>query len=362
MSASVFEQMEVRAHEQVVFCHEASCGLTAIIAIHDTTLGPALGGARLYNYASEADALTDALRLSKAMTYKAAVAGLGLGGGKAVILAKPQDKTEALMRAFGRFVDTLGGRYITAEDVNTSVEDMEIVLAETPHVSGLSVFRGGSGDPSPVTAFGVLIGLRTATKIALGTENLRGKTVGIQGLGKVGYHLAKYLVEEGAVVIATDINPKACDRARDDLGVEICTPDEVLGIKCDILAPCALGGAIGDDTIDKLRCKVIAGAANNQLAEDRHGLELDERGIAYAPDFVINAGGLINVYCELDGYNRDRAMRLCKQIGQSVEGVFQIAKEDGVGNARAARRLAIRRIEALRNLRRLKPRPVGRSR
>lgn len=349
----VFESMSRLGHEQVLFCHEESAGLKAIIAIHDTTLGPALGGARLYPYKSEEDALLDALRLAEGMTYKAAVAGLGLGGGKSVIIGDPKDKTEALMRAFGRFVDSLGGRYITAEDVNTSVEDMEMVLAETKHVCGLSVFRGGSGDPSPVTAYGVLQGLKSTARLAFGTDDLQGRTAAVQGLGKVGYHLSRYLIEEGATVVGADVNAERVEEAKRDLKIDTVSVDEILEIDCDIAAPCALGAVINDDSIDKLKCKAVAGAANNQLAEPRHGKALHERGIHYAPDFVINAGGLINVYCELDGYNRDRAMRMCNAIGQSVAKIFEIAQEEDIPSSDAAVRMARRRIEAVRRLRQL---------
>ncbi|MHC4830875.1 MAG: Glu/Leu/Phe/Val dehydrogenase dimerization domain-containing protein, partial [Planctomycetota bacterium] len=343
-------------HEQVVFCHEESVGLRAIIAIHDTTLGPSLGGARLRPYASDEEALRDALRLSEAMTYKAAVAGLGLGGGKAVIIADPKQKSEALLRAFGRFVKTLGGRYITAEDVNTSVEDMEMVLSETKHVCGLSVFRGGSGDPSPVTAYGVLVGLKATVEEAFGSDDLRGKRVAVQGLGKVGFHLAKHLVEEGADVVACDIREERAQQARDELSVEIVSHKEILEVDCDIVAPCALGAALNDDTIPRLRCKVVAGAANNQLAERRHAADLEERGILYAPDYVINSGGLINVYCELDGYNRDRALRLCNQIGHSLKLVYEIAKQEGISTDKAANLMARRRIDSVRRLRRFSSR------
>ncbi|MHC4391832.1 MAG: Glu/Leu/Phe/Val dehydrogenase dimerization domain-containing protein [Planctomycetota bacterium] len=352
----IFEPMAHRGHEQVVFCHEESIGLRAIIAIHDTTLGPSLGGARLRPYASDEEALRDALRLSEAMTYKAAVAGLGLGGGKAVIIADPKQKSEALLRAFGRFVNTLGGRYITAEDVNTSVEDMEMVLSETKHVCGLSVFRGGSGDPSPVTAYGVLVGLKATAEEAFGSDDLRGKRVAVQGLGKVGYHLAKHLVEEGADVVACDIREERAQQARNELSVEIVSHEDLLEVDCDIVAPCALGAALNDDTIPRLRCKVVAGAANNQLAETRHAADLEDRGILYAPDYVINSGGLINVYCELDGYNRDRALRLCNQIGHSLKLVYAIAKQEGINTDKAANLMARRRIDSVRRLRRFSSR------
>jgi len=350
----VFAPIIERKHEQVCFCYEESAGLRCIIAIHDTTLGPALGGVRIWNYATEEDAFMDALRLSKAMTYKAAVAGLGLGGGKAVILCDPKQKTEALMRAFGRFVDTLGGRYITAEDVNSSVEDMEYVLAETKHVCGIPVSRGGSGDPSPLTGFGVWHGIKATCEVAFGTNELNGVRVAVQGLGKVGFFLCKHLKADGAHVIGSDIDPERCEHAQKELGIELCGPQDIIEQDCDVLAPCALGGVINDKSLPKLRCKVVAGGANNQLAEERHGAALEERGILYAPDYVINAGGLINVYCEIDGYNQDRALRMCTTIRQSLKTVYQIAKAEKITTAEAAKRMAIRRIESIRKLRRLR--------
>ena len=350
----VFARMERRDHEQVVFCFERSAGLKAIIAIHDTTLGPSLGGARMYNYASEDAALTDVLRLSRGMTYKASVAGLNLGGGKAVILGDPKvEKDEALLRAFGRFVNTLGGRYITAEDVGTSVRDMEYVLAETKHVTGISLAHGGSGDPSPVTAYGVWRGIQATVKYKLQRNDLTGVRFAVQGLGKVGYSLAKHLCESGAQVLACDIDEARSKAVAEELPIEVVSPSEILGAECDVLCPCAMGGVINDDTIEKLRCKIIAGAANNQIAEKRHGKVLEDMGILYAPDFVLNAGGLINVYCEKDGYNRERAIRMCNQIGSKLLSVFDIATQESMTTYEAAIVLAKRRIEAVRNLRRL---------
>jgi leucine dehydrogenase len=354
-TVQVFEQMMRRSHEQVVFCNEESAGLRAIIAIHDTTLGPSLGGARIYPYASEEEALVDALRLSKGMTYKASVAGLNLGGGKAVIIADPRkDKTEVLLRAFGRFVDTLGGRYITAEDVGTSVQDMEYVLAETRHVVGISVTQGGSGDPSPVTAYGVWRGIQAAALAKLERSSLDGLRVAIQGLGKVGYYLARHLVESGAAVIGCDIDQERTQEIAAELGIETVPPDQIFDVDCDVFSPCAMGGVINDETIEKLSCSVIAGAANNQIGEERHGRVLEERGILYAPDFVINAGGLINVYVEMDGYNRDRALRMCDTIYDKLIEVFRIARSDDAMTTHDAAQLAARRrIESVRRLRRL---------
>jgi leucine dehydrogenase len=288
------------------------------------------------------------------MTYKASVAGLNLGGGKAVIMGDPKSgKSEALFRAFGRFVDSLGGRYITAEDVGTSVQDMEWIATETKYVTGVALARGGSGDPSPVTAYGIYKGIKAAVKVKTGSKDLEGLTVAIQGLGKVGYHLADYVRKEKAKVFGCDIDKEKARRAAEDLGVEVVSPEEIFDVDCDVFSPCALGGALNDRTVPKLRCKIVAGGANNQLAEERHGDELERRGILYAPDFVINAGGLINVYCEIDGYSRERAMRMAEQICPNLLKVFAIAKEERIPAYKAAERLAERRIESVRRLRRL---------
>ena len=349
---ALFDRMRDLRHEQVAFCYEESCGLKAIIAIHDTTLGPALGGVRMWNYASEEEALTDCLRLSRGMTYKAAAAGLNLGGGKAVIIGDAKkEKSEALFRAFGRFVESLGGRYITAEDVNTGVNDMEYVAAETKYVTGVSTWRGGSGDPSPTTSYGVFKGIQACAKHKMGSKSLAGLTIAVQGLGKVGYFLAKHLVEEKAKVLACDLDKERGMRAAEELGITLVSPEEIFDVDCDILAPCALGGVINDKTLPKLRCKIVAGGANNQLAEERHGHELEKKGILYAPDFVINSGGLINVYCEIDGYNRDRAMRMADEICPTLLRVFELAKEERIPTFVAAERLAERRIAGVRNMR-----------
>ena len=351
---NLFQRIEQEGHEQVVFCHEPTSGLRAIIAIHDTTLGPALGGCRMWDYRSDYEALEDVLRLSKGMTYKAATAGLNLGGGKAVIIGDYKtQKSEALFRAFGRFVDACGGRYITAEDVGTSVQDMEFVAAETKYVTGVSLARGGSGDPSPVTAFGIYKGIKACVKEKLQRSDLAGLRFAVQGLGKVGFYLSKHLVEEKAKVFGCDIDREKAKKAEAELKVELVSPEEIFDVDCEILAPCALGGVINDATLPRLKCKIVAGGANNQLAEDRHGDELDRRGILYAPDFVINAGGLINVYCEIEGYNHERAMSMAEQIGTKLHLVFEIARQEHIPTYRAADRLAERRIEAVRRLKRL---------
>ncbi|MBI2567279.1 MAG: Glu/Leu/Phe/Val dehydrogenase [Candidatus Schekmanbacteria bacterium] len=343
--------MEKHGHEQVVFCVNEDAGLRAIIAIHDTTLGPALGGTRMWPYQSEEEALRDALRLARGMAYKAAAAGLNLGGGKAVIVGDPKkDKSEALFRAYGRFVDTLGGRYITAEDVGTDVNDMEYIRMETRHVVGISKTMQGSGDPSPVTAHGVIQGLRACAEERLHRDNLNGVSIAIQGLGKVGYYLCKFLSEEGVRIFGCDLDAENSERARQEFGVEVVAPEAIIDVQVDIFCPAALGGIVNDETMDRFRCQVIAGPANNQLAEDRHGDELARRGILYAPDYVINAGGLINVYVELEGYNRERAMVMTRGIYYNLKRVFAIARGQAIGTHIAADRMAEERIAAVRNV------------
>jgi leucine dehydrogenase len=349
----LFHQMKGMGHERVLFCSNPDVGLQAIIAVHSTILGPGLGGVRMWPYANMDEALTDVLRLSRGMTYKAAAAGLNLGGGKAVIVGDPKkDKGEALFRSFGRFVDSLGGIYITAEDVGTDMEDMELILTETRWVTGVSPAQGGGGDPSPVTASGVLQGMKAAVRWHFGDASLAGRTVAIQGLGSVGYHLATYLKEEGARIFGADIDPEVTEQAHRELGVEIVPPGEILGVECDVLAPCALGAVLNDRTIPALRCKIVAGAANNQLAEEeRDGNALAERGILYAPDFVINAGGLINVYNELmPRYNRQRALRMTRGIYLNMTRVFQIAREESIPTSLAAERVAEERIRKMQGM------------
>jgi leucine dehydrogenase len=349
----IFELMEKYGHEQLVFCYDKTSGLKAIIGIHDTTLGPALGGCRMWNYEKEEDAVMDVLRLSRGMSYKNAAMGLNLGGGKAVIWGNAKtDKSEELFRAFGKFVQSLGGRYITAEDVGTTVADMNYVLMETEHVVG----RGDvSGDPSPVTAFGVYRGMKAAAKFAFGSESLKGKVVAVQGLGKVGYHLCEHLHDEGAKLIVTDINPESVDRAVKEFGATAVAPEEIYGVECDIYAPCALGATINDETIPQFKCKVIAGAANNQLKEPRHADILKEKGILYAPDYVINGGGVINVAEEFNpsGYNRDRAYARVATIYDKLMKIFQIAQEQGISTARAADLMAEQRIAKIHQLNRM---------
>ncbi len=348
-----FELLEKHGeHEQLVFCHDKDSGLRAIIAIHNTTLGPALGGTRMWPYKNEEDALIDVLRLSKGMTYKASAAGLNLGGGKAVIIGDPKKhKSEALFRNFGAFVNSLNGKYITAEDVGTTVHDMAYVFMETPYVTGIPVSFGGSGDPSPFTAHGVLMGIKAAVKDKLNSDSLKGLRVAVQGLGNVGYHLVEYLVKEGAVVSVADIDKEKVKQTTAKFNVSATDPETVVTSECDVFAPCALGAVINDQTISKLKCKIVAGGANNQLAEERHGDALLELGILYAPDYVINAGGLMNVFVELEGYSRERAFEKTKQVYDNLMQVFQISRDENIATQRAADRLAEKRIHSIGSLR-----------
>lgn len=342
----VFEMLKKHSHEQVVYCSEPEIGLKAIIAIHDTTLGPSLGGCRFYDYKSEAEALKDVLRLSRGMTYKASIAGLNLGGGKAVIIGDSKKlKSEHLFRAFGRFVEGLGGRYITAEDMNTTVRDMEWVRMETRSVTGISKALGGSGDPSPVTAFGTFVGIKAALKWRHDSEDLDGIKVGVQGVGHVGYYLCKNLHEAGAQLFVTDVNQKAVDTVVEEFGAVQLKNDDIYGYDLDVFAPCAMGAILDDETIPRLKAKVIAGAANNQLAvSNKHGGELKKRGILYAPDYAINAGGLINVANELEGYNQERALQLAEGIYDKLMEIFQLSDDQDLPTNFASDQLAEERI------------------
>lgn len=349
-------------HEEVIFCHDKNVGLKAIIAIHNTALGPALGGTRMWNYKNEEEALVDVLRLSKGMTYKASAAGLNLGGGKAVIIGDPKtQKSEGLFRAFGQFVNSLNGKYITAEDVGTSVQDMEYIYMETPFVTGIPKDFGGSGDPSPYTAHGVLMGIKAAAKEKFGADSLKGIRVAVQGMGNVGSNLVKFLHEEGAETIIADIDQARTAKIATQFGSKAVSPDEILFQECDILAPCALGAIVNDQTISKFKTKVIAGGANNVLAEGRHGDQLKEMGILYAPDYVINAGGLMNVFVELEGYTPDRAFEKTKRIYDNMLKVFEIAKRDNISTHIAADRLAEERIKTVGRLRQRHPGKSNRS-
>lgn len=341
----IFKYMQKYDFEQVVFCQDEASGLKAVIAIHDTTLGPALGGARMWTYASEEEAIEDALRLARGMTYKNAAAGLNLGGGKTVIIGDPfKDKNDEMFRALGRFIQGLNGRYITAEDVGTTVADMDLIHEETDYVTGISPAFGSSGNPSPITAYGVYLGMKAASKEAFGTDSLNGKTIAVQGLGNVAYTLCEYLHNEGAKLVVTDINQVAIERVVNNFGATAVAPNDIYEQDVDIFSPCALGAIINDETIPKLKAKVIAGSANNQLAESKHGKALHEMGIVYAPDYVINAGGVINVADELYGYNRERAMKRVETIYSSLEKIFAISKEQDIPTYLAANRLAEERI------------------
>lgn len=339
----IFDYLEKYNCEQLVFCRDGDTGLKAIISINDTTLGPAVGGTRIWNYDSEEEAMIDVLRLAQGMTYKNAAAGLNLGGGKTVIIGDPEEvKSEELFRVFGRYVEGLNGRYITAEDMNTTPQDMAYVNDETDHVVGL---EGKSGDPSPVTAFGVFKGIQAAVDEVFGSEDLNGKVVAVQGLGAVGYDLCRYLHEAGAKLFVTDIKKSVIQRAVEEFDAVAVDPDAIYEVECDVFAPSAMGAIINDFTIDKLRCKIVAGSANNQLAEEKHGEILKDKGILYVPDFVINSGGVMNVYEEMKGYNKDRAMARASTIYDSVKQIFAISKEEDIPTNTAAIRMAQNRIE-----------------
>ncbi|MFD2630776.1 branched-chain amino acid dehydrogenase [Oceanobacillus kapialis] len=348
----IFTHMEKYDYEQLVFCQDKSSGLKAIIAIHDTTLGPALGGTRMWTYQSEDEAIEDALRLARGMTYKNAAAGLNLGGGKTVIIGDPKtDKNPEMFRAFGRYIQGLNGRYITAEDVGTTVHDMDLIHLETDFVTGISPESGSSGNPSPVTAYGVYKGMKAAAMEAYGTDSLEGKTVAIQGVGNVAYALCEFLHKEGAKLIVTDINKQSVERAVEAFGATAVDPDDIYDVECEIYAPCALGATVNDDTINRIKAKIIAGSANNQLKSPKHGDIIHEKGIVYAPDYVINSGGVINVADELVGYNQQRAMKKVETIYDSLIRVFEISKRDNIPTYVAADRMAEERIEAKRNSR-----------
>ena len=350
----VFERTDALDHEQVVFCRDGESGLRAIIAIHDTTLGPALGGCRMWPFESEEEALEDVRRLSRGMTQKAAVAGLDLGGGKTVIIGDPRkDKSENLFRALGRFIEGLGGRYITAEDVGTSLEDMALIHRETEHVRGCSQGEGGSGDPSPVTAYGVFRGLQACVHRGLGQDDLQGLRVAIQGAGHVGYYLAKELARAGCSLVVSDIDEAKVRRVQEECGAEPVPIDAIYDQECDVFAPCALGGSLNADTIPTLRCKVVAGAANNQLADEEAGQMLVDRGILYGPDYVLNAGGLINVAHEGHHYNRQMVLELADRIYATTLRVFEISDEEGIRPEIAAGRVAEQRVRAAAGLRRI---------
>ena len=357
MDSAMFEILDTSGHEQVVFCHHRDSGLRAIIALHSTVLGPALGGVRMRAYASEAEALNDVLRLSRTMTYKNALAGLNVGGGKAVILGDPNtEKSEVLFRAFGRFVETLGGRYIAAEDVGTHVDDMEQVYLETASVTGVLPCHGGSGDAGPFTAYGTLQALMATINRKLGHEEVGKVSIAVQGLGHIGMELLKLLKERGAKLHVSDLDPAKVEQAVTLFGAEAVKPEQIYELPVDVLAPCAAEGVITADVLPRLKAKMICGPANNQLASHAIGDELQRMGILYAPDYAVNAGGVMNAALELDGYNRERAMRMMRNIYHTLNRVYDLSERDGIAPQYAADRLAEDRIDAIARLKM----PLGR--
>ncbi|MCB9667921.1 MAG: Glu/Leu/Phe/Val dehydrogenase [Alphaproteobacteria bacterium] len=357
-----FVQMTEMGHEQVLFCRDDVVGLKAIIAIHDTTLGPALGGCRLYDYASEQDALTDVLRLSRGMTYKAAVAGLDLGGGKSVIIGDPSIKSEALFRAFGRHIESLNGRYYTAEDMNTNVRDMDFIRRETRFVTGAGAHVGGSGDPSPVTAWGVFHGIRACLEVKFGSPSVEGRKIAIQGLGNVGRHLAGYLHERGAKLVFSDINARRVGEMIETYGGSAVEGDAFYTADVDVLAPCAIGGIVNRLTIPGIKAPIVCGGANNILGDEvRDGEALVERGIVYAPDYVVNAGGLINVYSELKRWPAQKAMEDAAEIFNTTKAILNRAANEGITTTAASNRIAEDRIAKVAHIKRLYAGSEGRD-
>lgn len=349
----LFDLMSTHQYEQIVLCHEPYTKLRAVICVHNTTLGPALGGIRMWPYENERDAIIDAMKLARAMTFKAAVAGLNLGGGKTVVIGDPRkDKSEVLFRALGRFVDTLNGRYIAAEDVGTATEDMDYVAMETPFVTGIEISHGGSGDPSPMTALGVFHGIRASAHKVFGKADLDGLRISVQGCGNVGRHLIKLLADDGAKLTITDIHADNVALAAEHTGAETCAPEDIYDVPCDIFTPCALGGVINAETLKRLTAdgsmKIIAGAANNVLADDSFGHILKDMDILYAPDYVINAGGLINVSEELGGYNQDRARKRVEKIFDNLTRIFDLAMAKDIPPHEAAQAVALERISSVR--------------
>ena len=350
----IFDHMSTHGHEQLVVCADPSVGLKAIIAIHDTTLGPSGGGTRMWPYETEAEAIEDALRLSRAMTYKSAAADLPLGGGKGVIIGDSHtQKTEALMRAYGTFVDTLSGRYITTTDVGTTSRDLEYIRQETNHVVGLPITAGGSGDTSIMTGLGIYMAMKACALEVWGSDSLRGIKVAVQGFGKVAINMAHHLLKEDARLVVTDVYENAMDQAR-DLGIKVVTPKKIFGMDCDIFSPCALGGVLNGDTIPRLKCRIVAGGANNQLLADEDGVELHRRGVLYAPDYIVNAGGIINAATEIGTpYDPERAREKTERIYEIMERVIQISKDEEIPTAQAADKLAEKRLGSVRAIRKI---------
>src|SRR6195952_252810 len=350
--SSIFTKLETYGHKKVVFCSDPDTGLKAIIAIHDTTLGPALGGTRMWAYKTERDALSDVLRLSKSMTYKAAISGLNLGGGSAVIIGDShKDKTEALMRKFGRFIKNLNGEFITAEDVGTNPRDMEYIRMETNHVTGVPETMGGSGDPSPITALGVFMGIKACVKELYGNDNLTGRSVIVQGIGQVGENLVRLLRDENVKVYISDINEERAGQVSKKYGAQAISNNSIFDIDADIYSPCALGGTINTQTINKLKCGIIAGSANNQLEDEEiHGQLLLKKGILFAPDYVINAGGIINCYSELMGFSKKRTLQLTENIYEATRNVLKLSKAESISTIEAANKIAEKRIADIKKV------------
>lgn len=342
----IFDKLVNEDYEQIVMVQDKSTGLKGIIAVHNTVLGPGLGGTRMYNYKNENDAIIDVLRLSRGMSYKASISGLNLGGAKAVLIGDPNKlKSEAYFRKFGRFIENLNGKYITAEDVGTTTKDMEYIAMETENVVGLPEIRGGGGDPSPVTAYGVYLGMKASAKEQYGNDSLTGKVVLVEGVGKVGGYLVELLAKENAKILIADINQDRLKSLAKEYGAEVVALENVFDTKMDIYAPCALGATVNQASIAKMSCQIIAGAANNQLAnENEDSILLQDRNILYAPDFLINAGGLINVYTELEGYNKEIAMSTTENIYNATLAIFKTAKAKNISTQEAAKYLAEKRI------------------
>jgi len=343
--AAIFEKIKEDNYEQIIYCNDSKVGLKAIIAIHSSALGPATGGCRMWNYRSEEEALTDVLRLSKGMTYKASISNLPLGGGKSIIIGELSQKTPELLKRFGDFVETLRGNYITAKDVGIDSKDLKVIKSRTPHILGIAGEENSSGDPSPLTAWGVFNGMKACVEKAFQTKNLKGIHVVLQGLGAVNYNVAKHLHQEGAIITACDINKEATERAKTEFGINIVNPESIFDIACDVFSPGALGAIINSQSIPKLKCKVIAGGANNQLATEKDGEELRKLGIYYAPDYAINAGGLINIYHEREGYNRDRAYAQVAKIYDTIKMILEISEAEKLSTNIVANRIAEDRVK-----------------
>lgn len=352
VNTNIFGMLAENNHEEVVFCNDEETGLKALIAVHNTVLGPAMGGTRMWMYNNELDAINDVLRLSRGMTYKSAISGLNIGGGKAVIIGDARTmKSEALMRKFGRFVENLNGKYITAEDVGINTKDMEYIAMETNHVVGLPHNMGGSGDPSPFTAYGTYLGMKAACKKAYGSDSLSGKKIALQGVGHVGEYLLEHLVKEGAVITISDFYEDRVKEITSKYGVNACGLDEIYDLDVDIYAPCALGATVNTDTIGRLKADIIAGAANNQLADENiHGDMLQQKGLIYVPDFLINAGGIINVYLEYVGYNEERSKAMAENIYSQTLNILAMAENENINTQMAAMKIAQKRINDVANL------------